>query len=135
MIPRTVYGPEHEQFRDSVRKFLQAEACPYHAAWEKAGVIDRSLWHKAGELGMLCPTVPEHYGGAGVDFRYHAIVDEELAQLGLSGIGFPLHSDIAVPYLLHFGADAIKEKYLPGCVSGDIVTAIAMTEPGTGSDL
>ncbi|BFM13459.1 acyl-CoA dehydrogenase family protein [Simiduia litorea] len=135
MIPRTVYEPEHELFRDSVRKFLQAEAVPFHAEWEKQGHVDRDIWRKAGAQGFLSPTAPEAYGGVAVDFRYNAIVDEEIAGLGLTGIGWGLHSDIAVPYIYHYGSDVLKQKYLPGCISGDIITAIAMTEPGTGSDL
>jgi len=135
MIKRTVYESEHEMFRDSFRKFLEDEAVPYHSQWEKDGQVDRELWRKAGQMGYLSPTVPEEYGGVGVDFRYNAIVDEEVAKLGLSGIGFGLHSDIAVPYIMAYGTDEQKKKYLPGCVNGDIVTAIAMTEPGTGSDL
>ncbi len=135
MIPRTVYNAEQEQFRDSVRKFLEAEAVPYHSQWEKDGQIDRALWDKAGELGLLCPTVPEQHGGAGVDFRYNAIVSEECIKRGLSGIGFVLHSDIGVPYIIKNGSDDIIEKYIPRCITGEIITAIAMTEPGTGSDL
>lgn len=135
MIPRTVFESEHEQFRESVRKFLETEAVPYHAQWEKEGQIDRQLWYKAAEQGFLAPTVPEAYGGVGVDFRYNTIIDEEVSRLGLTGIGFGLHSDIAVPYILHNGSEAQKQKYLPSCISGEIVTAIAMTEPGTGSDL
>ncbi|OUR88566.1 acyl-CoA dehydrogenase [Gammaproteobacteria bacterium 42_54_T18] len=135
MIPRTVYNAEQEQFRDSVRKFLEAEAVPYHSQWEKDGQIDRALWGKAGELGLLCPTVPEQHGGAGVDFRYNAIVSEECIKRGLSGIGFVLHSDIGVPYIIKNGSDDIIEKYIPRCITGEIITAIAMTEPGTGSDL
>ncbi len=135
MIPRTVYEPEHEMFRDSVRRFLEKEAVPFHGEWEKAGQIDRALWRKAGEQGFLCPTVPEAFGGVGADFRYNAIVDEEIARLGLTGIGFGLHSDIVAPYLIHHGSEYLKNKYLPGMVSGEIVTAIAMTEPAAGSDL
>lgn len=135
MIPRNVFNNDHEQFRDSVRKFLETEAAPFHAQWEKDGQIDRELWRKAGELGFLCPTVPEAYGGVEVDFRYNAIVVEEVSKLGLTGIGFSLHSDISVPYIVNLGSEEQKHKYLPGCLSGDIVTAIAMTEPGTGSDL
>ena len=135
MIPRTVYEPEHEMFRDSVRRFLEKEAVPFHGEWEKAGQIDRALWKKAGEQGFLCPTVPEAFGGVGADFRYNAIVDEEIARLGLTGIGFGLHSDIVAPYLIHHGSEYLKNKYLPGMVSGEIVTAIAMTEPAAGSDL
>lgn len=134
-LPRTVFEPEHEIFRDNVRKFLEVEAVPNHERWEEEGQVDRELWRKAGEQGFLSPMVPEEDGGFGVDFRYNAIVDEEIARLGLSGIGWGLHSDIAVPYLVAYGSETIKQKYLPGCISGDIVTAIAMTEPGTGSDL
>ena len=135
MIKRTVFESEHEMFRDSFRKFLQEEAVPHHAQWEKDGQVSRELWKKAGEHGYLSPTVPEAYGGVEADFRYNAVVDEEIARLGLSGIGFGLHSDIAVPYIMAYGSEEQKQKYLPGCVNGDIVTAIAMTEPGTGSDL
>ncbi len=135
MIPRNVFNNDHEQFRDSVRKFLETQAVPFHAQWEKDGQIDRDLWRKAGELGFLCPTVPEAYGGVEVDFRYNAIVVEEVSRFGLTGIGFSLHSDISVPYIVNLGSEEQKHKYLPGCLSGDIVTAIAMTEPGTGSDL
>lgn len=135
MIKRTVFESEHEMFRESFRKFLLEQAQPFHAQWEKDGQVDRALWRKAGQHGFLCPTLPEQYGGAEADFRYNAVVAEEVAALGLSGVGFGLHSDIAVPYLQAYGSDDIKQRYLPGCVSGEIVTAIAMTEPGTGSDL
>lgn len=135
MIPRTIYDQEHEVFRESVRRFLEQEAAPHHAQWEKDGQVDRELWRKAGDNGFLSPTVPEAYGGFGADFRYNCIVDEEIAVSGLSGIGWGLHSDIAVSYLINYGSEAQKQRYLPQCVSGDIVTAIAMTEPGTGSDL
>jgi alkylation response protein AidB-like acyl-CoA dehydrogenase len=135
MIPRTLFEPEHEQFRDSVRRFLEAEVAPYHAQWEKAGQVDRKVWLKAGELGMLCPNVPEAYGGVGAGYLYHAIVDEEMSRLGLSGPAFSLHSNIVVPYIINHGSEAQKQKYLPACVSGEIITAVAMTEPGAGSDL
>ena len=92
-------------FRDSVRKFLTDEVAPFHEQWEEDGQVDRSVWLKAGELGMISPTVPEEFGGVGVDFRYNAIVDEEVARLGLSGLGFALHSDIAVPYVIHYGSE------------------------------
>jgi acyl-CoA dehydrogenase len=135
VIPRTIYESEHDQFRESVRRFLEAEAVPFYLQWEKDSQIDRSLWQKAGEQGILCPTVPTELGGVGADFRYNAIIDEEIARMGLSGIGFSLHSDIAVPYIVNNGSVEQHEKYIPGCLNGDIVTAIAMTEPGTGSDL
>jgi len=135
MIPRTVFTSEHELFRSSVGKFLEVEAQPYHAQWEKEGQIDRKLWNKAGDQGFLSPTVSEEYGGVGADFRYNAIVVEEVARAGLSGIGWSLHSDIAVPYIVKYGSEELKQKYLPRCISGELVMAIAMTEPGTGSDL
>ncbi|MDD0845459.1 acyl-CoA dehydrogenase family protein [Pseudomonas sp. Gutcm_11s] len=135
MIPRTLFSSEHELFRESVRKFFEQEAVPYHAQWEKDGHIDRALWNKAGEAGMLCSHIPEEYGGMSADFLYSAVVIEEQARLGLTGVGFSLHSDIAAPYILHYGSEEQKQHYLPKMVSGEVVTAIAMTEPGTGSDL
>lgn len=135
MIPRTLFDSDLQGFRDSVNKFFQKEAVPFHGQWEKDGVVDRELWRKAGEMGFLCPTVPEEYGGVGADFRYSAVVMEEASALGLSGIGFPLHSDIVAPYILHYGSEEQKRKYLPQLVSGAMVGAIAMTEPGAGSDL
>ena len=135
MIDRLIFNEAHEQFRQSVNKFLQNEAVPFHDQWEKDGHVDRQLWQKAGEQGFLAPTVPEAYGGVGVDYRYNAIVVEECARLGLSGIGFSLHSDIAVPYIVNHGSEFLKSKYIEKCLSGEIITAIAMTEPGTGSDL
>jgi len=135
MTHRTLFDSEHEQFRDSVRKFFEAEAVPYHEQWEEDGQIDRQLWNKAAEYGMLAPMVPEAYGGFGVDFRYNVVVVEEAAKLGLSGVGFFLHSDIAVPYLVNHASEEIKQKYLPECVTGEKILAIAMTEPGAGSDL
>lgn len=135
MLKRTIFESDHEMFRDSFRKFLLEQAVPYHEQWEKDGQVSRELWKKAGENGYLCPTVPEAYGGVEGDFRFNAIVDEEIANFGLSGIGFGLHSDISVPYIMAYGTEDQKQRYLPGCVNGDIVTAIAMTEPGTGSDL
>lgn len=135
MLARSVFESDHEQFRDSVRKFLVAEAQPHHDQWEKDGQIDRDLWRKAGALGFLAPSVPEEYGGLNLDFRYNTIVTEEIVRLGLSGIGFGLHSDITVPYIVRLGTEEQKRKYLPGCISGDTIVAIGMTEPGTGSDL
>jgi alkylation response protein AidB-like acyl-CoA dehydrogenase len=135
MIPRTLFSSEHELFRESVRKFFEQEAVPFHAQWEKDGHVDRALWNKAGEAGMLCSHIPEEYGGMSADFLYSAVVIEEQSRLGLSGVGFSLHSDIVAPYILHYGSEAQKHKYLPRLVSGELVTAIAMTEPGTGSDL
>ena len=135
MIPRHIFDSDHEVFRDAVRKFLLEEAYEQHTQWEKDGQIDRSLWNKAGTQGMLCPGVSEEYGGVGADFRYNMVVSEEVSRLGLTGIGFILHNDVTVPYLENVANEAQKQKYLPKCVSGECIVAIAMTEPGTGSDL
>ncbi|MFT7111190.1 MAG: alkylation response protein AidB-like acyl-CoA dehydrogenase [Psychrobacter glaciei] len=135
MIARTIFDSDLEGFRDTVRKFLENEAIPYHAQWEKDGQVSRELWTKAGEMGFLCPTAPEEYGGLGCDFRYSAVIMEEISRSGCSGIGWPLHSDIVMPYILNWGTEQQKQKYIPKLISGELITAIAMTEPGTGSDL
>ena len=135
MIPRTIFEPEHELFRDNVRKFLETEAVPHQKRWEKEGQVDRELWSKAGQQGFLAPLVAEQYGGVAADFRYNAVVAEEISALGLTGIGWTLHSDIAVPYIENTGSERLKEKYLPRCVTGELVTALALSEPGIGSDL
>jgi acyl-CoA dehydrogenase len=135
MIPRSIFNSDHEAFRDMVVKFLEKEAVPYHAQWEEDGQIDRALWNKAGEQGLLCPCLPEQYGGVGADYLYSAIVMEEISRLGLTGIGFGLHTDIVAPYIEHYGSEEMKQKYLPKMVTGELVGAIAMTEPGAGSDL
>lgn len=135
MIPRSLFDSDHEAFRDMVVKFLEKEAVPFHAQWEEDGQIDRQLWNKAGEQGLLCPCLPEEFGGVGADYLYSAIVMEEISRLGLTGIGFGLHTDIVAPYIEHYGSDAMKQKYLPKMVTGEMVGAIAMTEPGAGSDL
>ena len=135
MIPRTLLSSDHELFRDSVAKFFEQEAVPFHAQWEKDGHVSRELWRKAGQAGLLCAPIPEQYGGAGADFLYSAVVIEEICKRGLSGIGFSLHSDIVAPYILHYGSEAQKQRYLPRMVSGELIGAIAMTEPGAGSDL
>jgi alkylation response protein AidB-like acyl-CoA dehydrogenase len=134
-VPQHIYEEDHAIFRDSVRKFVEKEIAPYHEQWEKDSIVPKSLWLKAGEAGLLSPTVPEAYGGPGCDFRYNGIVSEELARCGYTGPGFGLHSDIAVPYLVNYGSEEQKQEYLPKCVSGECIMAIAMTEPGTGSDL
>ncbi|MFO7787030.1 MAG: acyl-CoA dehydrogenase family protein [Halospina sp.] len=135
MLSRPLYDSDVNQFRDTVVRFLQNEAVPYHDQWEKDGQVSRALWEKGAELGLLCPSLPEEYGGAGVDFRYSAVVMEEVSRLGLSGIGFFLHSDIVAPYIHHYGTGEQKQKYLPKMARGEMITAIAMTEPGAGSDL
>ncbi|MEM8825388.1 MAG: acyl-CoA dehydrogenase family protein [Pseudomonadota bacterium] len=131
---RTVYDEDHAVFRDAVRKFFAAELTPNLDKWEADGIVAREFWDKCGEAGILCPQVPEEYGGPGLDYRFNAIVGEELSYAG-SSAGITLQSDITAPYFFHYGSDEQKAEYLPKMVSGEIVTAIAMTEPGTGSDL
>jgi acyl-CoA dehydrogenase len=126
---------EHHIFRDAFRKFLEKEAYPYYSEWEKKGIIPRSFWTKMGENGFLCPWVDEEYGGFNADFAYSVVINEELEKVGSSMVGIGLHNDIVVPYLASYGTEEQKRKWLPKCVSGEIITAIAMTEPGAGSDL
>ncbi|WP_164214597.1 acyl-CoA dehydrogenase family protein [Virgibacillus sp. YIM 98842] len=126
---------EHELFRKSLRKFLQKEAAPFYAQWEDDRMIPKAFWKKLGEMGFLCPQVEEKYGGLNLDFSYSVIILEELERIGTSLIGIGLHSDIVVPYIASYGNNEQKERWLPGCVTGDHITAVAMTEPGTGSDL
>lgn len=134
-IPRTIFDSEHAMLRDAVRSFCTREIAPYHEAWEAAGSVPRQLWRRAGELGFLCMTMPEEYGGGGADFRSSVVLTEELARIGATGPGFSLQSDIVAPYLLHYGTDAQKSKWLQRLASGETISAIAMTEPGAGSDL
>ncbi|MBX9608248.1 MAG: acyl-CoA dehydrogenase family protein [Gammaproteobacteria bacterium] len=135
MMSRTVYAPEHELFRDMVRRFVEQEIVPFHAQWEKDGIVSREVWRKAGEQGLLCSFVPEIYGGPGGDFLHTAIVIEELAKVEATGPAFHLHSGIVAPYILHYGTEAQKQRWLPGMCAGELIGAIAMTEPGAGSDL
>ena len=135
MIERTLFTSDHESFRDSFRRFLEREVAPFHAGWEEQGYVDRGVWNKAGENGFLCTSMPEEYGGAGADKLFSVIEMEELGRSGFSGIGYSLHSEIVAPYLLHYGTDAQKQKYLPKLASGEMVSAIAMSEPAAGSDL
>ncbi|HQY69882.1 MAG TPA: acyl-CoA dehydrogenase family protein [Pseudomonadales bacterium] len=135
MIPRTLFSNEHEIFRATVGRLLDEECVPHHESWEEQGHIDRAAWLKAGEQGLLCPTVPEEYGGLGTDFLYNVVVDEEIARRGLSGIGWGLHSDIVAPYIVNYGSAEMKRRFLPKMISGEMIGAIAMTEPGAGSDL
>lgn len=129
------YTEEHKIFRESVRRFYEKELTPHVEHWEKEGIVPKELWRKFGQQGFLCPWLPEEYGGAGADFLYSVIALEEQALTHCSGFVTFLHSDIIVPYLYAYGNDEQKKRWLPGCVTGDIVTAIAMTEPYTGSDL
>ena len=135
MIPRTLFTPDHEAFRDSFRRFCEKEIAPHHDAWEEQGYVDRAVWNKAGENGFLCMTMPEEYGGSGADKLYSVIQFEELNARGLTGIGYSLHSEIVAPYLLHYGTPEQKAKYLPKLASGEMIGAIAMSEPAAGSDL
>jgi acyl-CoA dehydrogenase len=129
------YTEEHRIFRDALRRFLAKEITPHIEEWEEAGIVPREAWKKMGNQGFLAMSVPEEYGGLGADFLYSVIVTEELIRTNHSGLAAPLHSDIIVPYIVAFASEEQKRKYLPGCISGDIITAIAMTEPNTGSDL
>ncbi|MBA5637685.1 acyl-CoA dehydrogenase family protein [Duganella sp. LX20W] len=135
MIPRTLYNQDHEAFRDAARRFIEGEIVPHHARWEEQGHVDREIWNKAGAAGLLCTSMPEQYGGAGVDLLYSAVYMEEQARVGATGVGFFLHSEIVAPYILHHGSDYLKSTYLPKMATGEMVGAIAMTEPGAGSDL
>ena len=131
---RTAYDADLDLFRDQVRKFFDKELYPHLDRWEEAGIVDRSFWKAYGEAGLLCPQVPAEYGGLGLDYRYNAVIGEELSYAG-SSAGVTLQSDITVDYIINYGSEEQKQRLLPGMVSGEIITAIAMTEPGTGSDL
>jgi len=135
MIPRTIFSEEHEMFRASVRRFIQAEILPHHEEWQKAGITPRSLWLKAGESGLLCPSVPQEYGGFGANFLFSAIIIEELAFANTPDIAFYTHSDIAAPYITEFGTEAQKRSLLPQMVAGEKIVSLAMSEPDAGSDL
>ena len=135
-MEHTLYEPEHDAFRSAVRSFMTKHVEPFHAQWEKAGLVDRGVWLEAGKQGLLGTDVPEQYGGGGTkDFRYNCIVSEEATRIGASGLGFTLHNDVMAPYLLDLTTDEQKERWLPPFVSGEMITAIAMSEPGAGSDL
>jgi acyl-CoA dehydrogenase len=129
------YKEEHDKFRGALRDFLEKEVTPHVDEWEEAGIVPRSIWKKMGERGFLCMNLPKEYGGADGDFLYSVILTEELARTHHTGLAAPLHSDIVVPYISSFGSEELKKRYLPGCISGDIITALAMTEPNAGSDL
>jgi alkylation response protein AidB-like acyl-CoA dehydrogenase len=135
MIERTLFNAEHEAFRDSFRRFLAKEVAPHHEAWEEQGYVDREVWLKAGENGFLGMSLPEAYGGAAADKLFSVVQIEEISAAGFTGLGFGLHNEIVAPYILHYGTEEQKHKYLPKMVTGEIVGAIAMTEPSAGSDL
>lgn len=135
MIPRTLFAPEHEVFRESIRRFLHDEVLPHHRRWEAQQHVDREIWKRAGQLGFLCMTLPEEYGGHGVDRLFSVIAIEEQAYAGASGLGFALHSDIVAGYLERLGREDQKRRWLPSMARGEVIGAVAMTEPGAGSDL
>ena len=135
MIPRTLFSAEHDDFRASVRRFIAEHVSPHHAQWEKVGQVPRSLWHQAGELGLLCCNVPEAYGGMGGSFLHSTILIEEMADAGATGPTFYLHSDIVAPYLVDFGSEAQKQQWLPRMATGEVVVALGMSEPSGGSDV
>jgi acyl-CoA dehydrogenase len=131
---RFAFTPEQDMFRDQVRRFFEKEFLPHLDRWEEQGIADRDMWNKCGAAGLLCPTVPEEYGGLGLDFGYNAVIDEELGYIG-SSAGITLHSDIVADYIVAYGSEEQKRRWLPRMISGETPTAIAMTEPGAGSDL
>ena len=135
MIERSIFSEEHEIWRDSVRKFVEREIIPFHEQWEKEGIVPRELWLKAGEAGLLCCTVPEEYGGLGLDYLFDAVVYEELWRVGASGPGFLIHTDLVATYILSFGTDEQKRHWLPKMVKGEAIGSLGMTEPHAGSDL
>ena len=132
---RALFTEDHEIFRRSMHKFLAEELAPRHDKWEEQGYVDRDAWERAGELGFLCTSMPEEYGGSGADRLYSMILFEEVQKLNLTGLGFGLHNEIVAPYIFRYGSDEQKKKYLPKMASGEMIGAIAMSEPGTGSDL
>ncbi len=134
LIERSVFREDHEQFREAARRFFDKEVVPHHAQWERDGIVPKEVWRKAGREGLLNPMLPEPYGGGG-DFGHAAVLLEEIARTGASGLGFPLHSDIVAPYINAYGSTAQKDRWLPRMASGELIGAIAMTEPGAGSDL
>jgi len=136
LLERKIYASEeHKMMQEMIQDFIKNEIIDNLAAWEKNGMVSREIWERAGELGLLCIDMPENYGGGGLDFSYSALFIEELAKEGISGPGFSLHSDIVAPYLLKYGTENQKEKYLPIMASGKMITSIGMTEPNCGSDL
>jgi alkylation response protein AidB-like acyl-CoA dehydrogenase len=136
LMKRNIFNEEHEMFQEAVRRFVAREIVPFHEVWEDEGIVPREIWTKAGALGFLCMDAPEKYGGSGEhDFRYNAIVTEELTRAGASGVGFGLHNDVIMPYLLNYATADQLDRWLPKMVTGEFITAIAMSEPGAGSDL
>jgi acyl-CoA dehydrogenase len=135
MIKRTLFNEDHEAFRDTVRKFIAKEIAPYHAQWEEDGIVPTQLWLKAGAAGMLCCTIPEQYGGLGLDYLFDVVVFEEMARSGFTGPGFLIHCDLVATYVKSFGTEAQKKRWLPKMVAGEAIGSLGMTEPHAGSDL
>jgi len=135
VIERTLFNEEHEMWRESVRRFVEQEIVPFHAKWERDGIVPRELWLKAGEHGLLCCTVPERYGGPGLDYLFDVVVFEELWRVGASGPGFLIHTDLVATYILTFGTEEQKCHWLPKMVKGEAIGSLGMTEPHAGSDL
>jgi len=135
-MDETIYNtPEHRIFRDSFRKFVAQEITPHTAEWEEARAVPRSIWQRMGQEGYLCPWLPEEYGGLGLGFEYSVIINEELIRGNAFGVGVPLHSDVATPYVYSYGSPEAKARWLPGCATGEVIMAIGLTEPNAGSDL
>jgi acyl-CoA dehydrogenase len=134
-MERSFLKEEHDIFRRALRKFLEKEAVPYFEQWERDQQVPRSFWKKAGEQGFLCPWADEKYGAINADFGYSVVINEEFERVGTAMVGFGLHNDIVMPYIASFGTESQKERWLPGAITGDLISAIAMTEPGAGSDL
>jgi alkylation response protein AidB-like acyl-CoA dehydrogenase len=135
MIERALFSPEHDMWRETVRRFVEKEIVPFHAQWEKDGIVPRELWLKAGEAGLLCCTVPEEYGGLGLDYLFDVVVFEELWRVGASGPGFLIHTDLVATYIRSFGSEEQKRQWLPKMVRGEAIGSLGMTEPHAGSDL
>ena len=135
-MQKNLYEADHEAFRATVRGFMDRYVIPQHAEWEKAGIVDRGIWLEAGKHGLLGFELPEEYGGGGVaDFRYNAVLVEEITRAGATGVGFGLHNDVVAPYLTKLATEEQKARWFPGFCSGELITAIAMSEPAAGSDL
>lgn len=135
MQARSLFSPEHEQFRESVRRFIEQEITPYHAQWEHDGIVPRAIWHKAGEAGLLGCSIPEEYGGVGADDLFNFVLVEELGRAGITGPGFAIHNEMVMPYILAFGSEEQKQRWLPPMVRGEVIGALGLTEPHVGSDL
>lgn len=135
MFERTLYDEDHEMFRETARRFIEAEIAPYHAQWEHEGQVPRALWEKAGQAGLLGCSIPEQYGGAGADELFNFVLVEEMARSGYTGPAFAVHNEMVMPYILAFGTEAQKRQWLPAMVQGQVIGALGLTEPHVGSDL